>query len=99
VLATADKIGTELFAFPKSVRPQNNLEYRKSGIFHFCIIDPEVEQLAKKVVETGGKQRMPIRRYYPGERPYLTYCEDLWVNIMEIHSHSYESTYCAGAYQ
>jgi lactoylglutathione lyase family protein len=99
-LSTVDKIGIELFEFPKHVKPENNLEYWKTGIFHFCITDPDVEQLAKKIVETGGKQRMPIRHYYPGEKPYrMVYCEDPWGNIIEIYSHSYELTYSAGAYQ
>jgi lactoylglutathione lyase family protein len=99
-LATADKIGIELFEFPKNVAPDNNLEYWKTGIFHFCITDPDLEELAKKIVETGGKQRMPVRYYYPGEKPYrMVYCEDPWGNIIEIYSHSYELTYSAGAYQ
>jgi lactoylglutathione lyase family protein len=99
-LATADRIGIELFEFPKNVAPENNLEYWKTGIFHFCITDPALEELAKKIVATGGKQRMPVRYYYPGEKPYrMVYCEDPWGNIIEIYSHSYELTYSAGAYQ
>jgi len=99
-LSTVDKIGIELFEFPKNVTPENNLEYWKTGIFHFCITDPKLEELAKKIVETGGKQRMPVRHYYPGEKSYrMVYCEDPWGNIIEIYSHSYELTYSAGAYQ
>jgi catechol 2,3-dioxygenase-like lactoylglutathione lyase family enzyme len=48
----------------------------------------------------GGKQRMPVREYYPGEKPYrMVYCEDPFGNLIEIYSHSYELTYAAGAYQ
>jgi lactoylglutathione lyase family protein len=98
-LATADRIGIELFGFPNNEKPENNLEYWKTGIFHFCITDPDIEGLAKKIVENGGKQRMPIRSYFPGEKPYrMVYCEDPWGNIVEIYSHSYELTYSAGAY-
>jgi len=62
--------------------------------------DPDVEGLAKKIVEHGGKQRMPIREYYPGEKPYkMVYMEDPFGNIIEIYSHSYELHYGAGAYQ
>ena len=59
-----------------------------------------VEGLAEKIVASGGRQRMPIREYYPGEKPYrMVYMEDPWGNIIELYSHSYELTYSAGAYQ
>jgi len=29
----------------------------------------------------------------------MVYCEDPFGNLIEIYSHSYELTYCAGAYQ
>lgn len=99
-LATADKIGIELFEFPTNEKPDNNLDYWKTGIFHFCITDPDVEALAEKIVAAGGRQRMPIREYYPGEKPYrMVYMEDPWRNIIELYSHSCELTYSAGAYQ
>ena len=99
-LATVDKIGIEMFEFPNNTDPDNNLEYWKTGIFHFCITDPDVEGLAEKIVANGGRQRMPIREYYPGEKPYrMVYMEDPWGNIIELYSHSYELTYSAGAYQ
>lgn len=48
----------------------------------------------------SGKQRMPVREYFPGEKPYrMVYMEDPFGNILEIYSHSYELTYAAGAYQ
>ena len=99
-LSTGDKIGVELFEFPNAERPENNFEYWKTSIFHFCVQDPDLEGLLKKVVEHGGKQRMPVREYFPGEKPYrMVYCEDPFGNILEIYSHSYELTYSAGAYQ
>jgi lactoylglutathione lyase family protein len=99
-LATADGIGIELFQFANSERRQNNFEYWKTGIFHLCVQDPDLEGLAKRIVENGGRQRMPVRYYYPGEKPYrMVYCEDPFGNIVEIYSHSYELTYSAGAYK
>ncbi|MCH7419661.1 hypothetical protein MMY83_19010, partial [Pseudomonas mosselii] len=51
-------------------------------------------------VAAGGKQRMPVREYYPGEKPYrMVYMEDPFGNILEIYSHSYELIYSAGAYK
>ena len=99
-LSTGDRIGIELFQFPNTENPENNFEFSKTGLFHFSVQDPDVEGLVKKIVAAGGKQRMPIRYYYPGEKPYcMVYMEDPFGNIFEIYSHSYELTYSAGAYQ
>lgn len=99
-LSTGDRVGIELFEFDNAEKPENNFEYWKTGVFHFCVQDPDVEGLASRIVEQGGKQRMPVREYYPGEKPYrMVYCEDPFGNLIEIYSHSYELTYSAGAYQ
>lgn len=98
-LATSDKIGIELFEFPNNKAPENNFEYWKTGIFHFCVQDPDIEGLVEKIIANGGKQRMPIREYYPNEKPYkMVYCEDPFGNLIEIYTHSYELTYSQGAY-
>ncbi|WP_082232062.1 lactoylglutathione lyase family protein [Halobacillus massiliensis] len=98
-LSTGDKIGIELFEFPDNQQPDNNFEYWKTGIFHFCVQDPDIEGIVEKIKEHGGKQRMPIREYYPGEKPFrMVYVEDPFGNIFEIYSHSYELTYSEGAY-
>lgn len=98
-LSTGDRIGVEIFEFPDSVKPENNFEYWKTSIFHFCVQDPDVEGLAAKIVAAGGKQRMPVREYFPGEKPYrMVYMEDPFGNILEIYSHSYELIYASGAY-
>jgi lactoylglutathione lyase family protein len=98
-LSTADRIGVELFEFRNAKQPENNFEYWKTSIFHFCVQDPDVEGLVQRIVDAGGKQRMPVRYYYPGEKPYrMCYCEDPFGNIVEVYSHSYELTYSAGAY-
>ena len=39
--------------------PENNFEYWKTGIFHFCVQDPDVEGLAEKIVAAGGKSACP----------------------------------------
>ncbi len=98
-LATGDKVGVELFEFPQNEKPENNFEYWKTGIFHFCIQDPNIEELVEKIKQHGGKQRMPIREYYPDDKPYkMVYVEDPFGNIFEIYTHSYELTYSQGAY-
>ena len=69
-LSTGDRIGVEIFQFNNAEKPENNFEYWKTGVFHFCVQDPDVEGLAEKIVAAGGKQRMPVREYFPGEKPY-----------------------------
>lgn len=99
-LSTVDGIGIELFEFPQNSKLEAEFEPYKTGIFHLCVKDPDVEGLAAKIVEAGGKQRMPVREYYPGEKPYkMVYMEDPFGIIIEIYSHSYELHYGAGAYQ
>lgn len=99
-LSTGDRIGVELFEFDNQENPEDNFEYWKTGVFHFCVQDPNLEELADKIVAAGGKRRMEKPRYYyPGEKPYrMIYMEDPFGNIVEIYSHSYELTYSDGAY-
>lgn len=54
-LSSGNQIGFEIFEYiePKAERRQQNFEYRKSGITHICITDPNIEDLCKKISETG----------------------------------------------
>jgi len=99
-MATSDGIGIELFSFPGLAGQRPDFDPFRPGLFHFCVQDPEIEALTQKIVEHGGRQRMPIREYYPGEKPYkMVYVEDPFGVVFEIYTHSYELTYSAGAYQ
>lgn len=98
-LSNGDRVGVEIFQLANATRPENNFEYRKTGIFHFCVQDPDVEGLAGRIAAAGGRQRMPVREYFPGEKPYrMVYMDDLFGNVLAIYIHSYELTYSAGAY-
>jgi len=93
-LTTSDTIGIELFEFNENSKPQATFEPYKTGIFHFSVKDPDIEGLVAKIIAAGGKQRMPIREYFPDEKPYkMVYCEDPFGNIVEIYTHSYELVY------
>lgn len=99
-LSTGDKIGFELFEFKESKDLKPGFEPFRTGLFHFSIQDPDVEGLVQKIVYAGGKQRMPIREYYPGEKPFrMCYVEDPFGTVFEIYSHSYELHYSQGAYK
>ena len=54
-MSTGDKIGVELFEFANYEPRENNFEYWKPGVFHFCVQDPDVEGLAERIVAAGGK--------------------------------------------
>ncbi|WP_129044600.1 lactoylglutathione lyase family protein [Companilactobacillus metriopterae] len=98
-LSTGDGIGIEIFEFNNNEDPDNNFKYWETGIFHYAVQDPNIEELVEKIKEHGGKQRMPIKEYYPGEKPYkMVYMEDPFGNLVEIYTHSYELTYSYGDY-
>ena len=99
-MSTSDGIGIELFSFPHGMKEAPEFNPFNTGLFHFCIQDPNIEELVAKIVELGGKQRMPIRQYYPDDKPYkMCYVEDPFGIVFEIYTHSYELTYSSGAYQ
>lgn len=99
-MSTSDGIGIELFSFPNTEYKKPEFNPFRTGLFHFCVQDPDIENLTNKIVAHGGKQRMPIREYYPNEKPYkMVYVEDPFGVVFEIYTHSYELTYSSGAYQ
>ena len=97
-MSTGDKNGVEIFEYKKNETPKD-FEYWKTSTFHFCVQDTDIEGLVAKIIEHGGKQRMPIREYYPREKPYrMCYIEVPFGLIFDIYSHRYELTYSQGAY-
>ncbi|MBK5209984.1 MAG: lactoylglutathione lyase family protein [Flavobacteriaceae bacterium] len=98
-LSTSDGIGIELFSFPNGVKKAPEFNPFNTGLFHFCVQDPDIENLVAEIVAAGGKQRMPIREYYPNNKPFkMCYVEDSFGIVFEIYTHSYELTYSSGAY-
>ncbi len=58
------------------------------------VLEENETAIGQMCIDAGGKQRMPIREYFPNEKPYkMVYCEDLFRNIVEIYTHSYELIY------
>jgi hypothetical protein len=60
----------------------------------FCIQDPNIEDLIAKIVSTV--KRMPIREYYPKDKPLK--CAKIPSELFSKYTHSYELTYSSGAY-
>ncbi|WP_249029061.1 VOC family protein [Tannockella kyphosi] len=98
-MVTSNAIGIELFEFVDNDKKTQPFEFKNTGLFHFSVQDPDIEGMIEKIVSHGGKQRMPIKEYYPNEKPYkMCYVEDPFGIVFEIYTHSYEVTYSKGAY-
>jgi len=91
-MSFANQVGFEVFEFvdPKEEQRENNFEYWKTGFFHIGITNPNIEEVAKRIAEKGGKQRSKIWEIFPGKPYKAVYCEDPFGNIIEIYTHSYE---------
>jgi catechol 2,3-dioxygenase-like lactoylglutathione lyase family enzyme len=93
-MSSANGVGIELFQFiePASqLRPEeNNFEYWKTGYFHICITEPNIQELADKIASTGGKRRTDVMEVALGSGKKFCFCEDPFGNVIEIYSHSYE---------
>ena len=94
-LSGCNGVCIELFQFehPQSERRKENFEYWKAGIFHFTIIEPEIEKLVDRIAASGGKARSEVWTLFPGKPYKICYCEDPFGNIIEISSHSTEQTW------
>jgi len=94
-LTAGNGVGIELFEFlePKTSPASAEFNYWHVGVFHICICDPDVAGLARRIAETGGKQRTAVTVSFDDEPYRWCYCEDPFGNIIEIYSHSYEQVY------
>ena len=94
-LLSANGVGIELFQFldPPVAAPDDNFQYWRTGIFHLCITDPDLDELVVRILAEGGRQRTKIWTFLPGRPCRLVYCEDPFGNIIEAFSHSYAETF------
>ena len=57
------------------------------------MVDPDIEGLAARIAERGGRVRSEVLTLFE-DAPYrLVYCEDPFGNIIEIFTHSHEQTF------
>jgi hypothetical protein len=58
-MVSVNGIGIALFQLPDSPHEKRepSLEYWKSGFFHICVTDPNIELLAERIASSGGRQR------------------------------------------
>jgi len=85
-LVGANGVGLELFEFEE---PQA----QRRGIFHLCVVAPDVAVTADRIAAQGGRRTSQIWPIFEDE-PYLTcYCEDPFGNVVELYSHAHERVY------
>jgi catechol 2,3-dioxygenase-like lactoylglutathione lyase family enzyme len=93
-LVAGNGVGFELFQFTTPQTPaENEAEYWRPGPFHVCVRDPDIHGLARRIVESGGKQRTAPRDSYEGEPYQWCMCEDPWGNMIEIYTHNHERVF------
>jgi catechol 2,3-dioxygenase-like lactoylglutathione lyase family enzyme len=93
-LATGNHVGFELFEFDGVEK--NDQKAMTAGITHFCVQDPNIEEMVNRIVNSGGDQlSSKIWNIYPDRPEYqMCYCTDPWGNIVELHSRGYEHMHC-----
>ena len=85
-LVGVNGVGLELFEFeqPSAAR---------RGIFHICVVAPDVAATAERIVADGGRRTSRIWPIFEGEPYVMCYCEDPFGNIVELYSHGHERVY------
>jgi catechol 2,3-dioxygenase-like lactoylglutathione lyase family enzyme len=92
-LSSGAGCGIELFESidPPHQRRTEEIEFHKSGTFHLCVTDPDIEALVDKIAATGGRQLSKIWDDRPPHGKFrMAYCQDPWGTLIEVHTHSYE---------
>ena len=92
-LNTGNSVGLQVFQFldPPAEQPDDASAFWKTGFFHICITHPDIEEMAARIAEHGGR-RSRVWREIPGKPYGAAYCADPWGNVIEINSHGYEET-------
>jgi catechol 2,3-dioxygenase-like lactoylglutathione lyase family enzyme len=94
-MLAADGLAVEIFQFiaPKQTVEKGDFSFWRTGVFHICLLEPEIDALAERIAATGGARRTATRRIFPDE-PYLfCYCEDPYGNIIEIATHPHAEAF------
>ncbi|MDW0314718.1 MAG: hypothetical protein QN716_05025 [Nitrososphaeraceae archaeon] len=60
--------------------------------FSISVLPLYIEELCKKISESGGKQRSKIWNVAPNKGYKIAFCEDPFGNAIEIYTHGYEQT-------
>jgi catechol 2,3-dioxygenase-like lactoylglutathione lyase family enzyme len=88
-------VAIELFEFSTTRRTCGNarIDYWNPGLFHFCVVEPAIEELATRIERAGGARRTRIREIFPGEPYRFCYCEDPFGTVIEIATHPHAEAF------
>ena len=94
-LMAGNGVGLELFEFvaPATEPRGGEFEYWRGGLFHICVVDPDIHGLAARIAQSGGRMRTDVLTLFEGQPQQLVYCEDPFGNVVEIFTHSHEQTF------
>lgn len=94
-LSTGGGVTLELFEFadPPGEAPEDSFRYWRSGITHFGVVDPDVDGLARRIEDAGGRIRTKIWKLFDGQPYRIAYCEDPFGIVVEVCSHSSEQIF------
>lgn len=94
-LHVREGVAVELFEFSEPERTDGTAEfdYWNPGLFHICVVEPNIEELAARIASAGGLQRTTVRAIFPDEPYRFCYCEDPFGNIIEIATHPHAAAF------
>ncbi|MGV1049657.1 MAG: VOC family protein [Solirubrobacterales bacterium] len=87
-------VAVELFEFATpATTAAEGFEFRRTGPFHLCVVDPEIEALVARIEAAGGRRRTEIREIFPGEPYRFCYCEDPFGVAVEVATHPHAESF------
>ena len=91
-LTCGNQVGLELFEFEEPRRKQVP-RGKYDGFFHLCLLVDDIEAVANRIEDAGGKKTSDMWNTRKGKPYYLQYCEDPFGNILELYNKSTELMY------
>ncbi|MGG1219090.1 VOC family protein [Priestia endophytica] len=92
-LSAINGVGIELFEFKHPKTEGTPPPPWTPGFFHICVIHKNVDELADKIVKTGGERVSNTWQLQENKPYYTVYCKDPFGNMIEIYSRSTEQIY------
>ena len=92
-LMTPDGVALEIFEFRDPATPSERppFSYWRPGVFHVCLVAPDIDRAADAIARSGGRMRTSrVWEIFEGEPFRMCYCEDPFGNVIELYSHPHE---------
>lgn len=88
-LIGANGAALEMFEFiePRQEPRSDGFNPLRVGVSHLCVLAPDIEEMAARIVAQGGRQTTKIWATVPGGPYRFVWCEDPFGNAVELYSH------------